>query len=113
MEKQQTTTQLANAMATPSDFFEWRLPFDDERFGGYGFMAKELTIAKNHLELLSDDLKPRAAPTIRNATWLLKSSAKRTRDFGFVALGAGMDDVAKEIYGPIAVLEKEVEHACQ
>ena len=113
MEKQQTTTRLANAMAPPSDFFEWRLSFDDERSGGYRFMSKELSIAKNHLELLSDDLKPGAVPTIRNATRLLKSSAERMRDFGFVFLGAEMDDVAKEIYGLIAVLEKEVEHACQ
>ena len=113
MEKQQTATRPANAMPPPSVFFEWRLSFDDERSSGYLFMSKELSIAKNHLELWSDDLKPRAAPTIRNATRLLKSSAGRTRDAGFVFLGAEMEDAAKETYGLIAVLEKEVEHACQ
>ena len=40
MEKQQTTTRPANAMAPPSDFFEWRLSFDDERSGGYRSYGK-------------------------------------------------------------------------
>ena len=77
-------------------------------------MAKELTIAKSHLELRSDELRPGAVPTIRNTTAASeKLGAKRMRHFGFVFLGAEMDDVAKGIEGLIASLEKEVEHACQ